>query len=147
MAQTHTRLWVHVVFSTKDRMPLLRAEIRPDLFAYLGGIVRELDGKSVIVNGVVDHVHMLFSLPPKTPLSEALRIIKAISSRWVRRKSQRLLGSLDMGRLASASRISTNVKRYVATQEKHHRRVRFQDEFLSLLKKHEIEYDEQYLWR
>ena len=65
MAQTHARLWVHVVFSTKDRRPLLRAEIRSDLFAYIAGIVREFDGTPVIVNGAGDHVHMLFSCRPK----------------------------------------------------------------------------------
>ena len=79
MAQTHARRWVHVVFSTKDRRPLLRAETSSDLFAYISGIIRQLDGTPMIVNGVADHVHMLFSLPPKTPLSEAMRIIKARS--------------------------------------------------------------------
>ena len=147
MAQTHARLWVHVVFSTKDRRPLLRAEIRSDLFNYIAGIVREFDGTPVIVNGVADHVHMLFSLPPKMSLAEALRIIKARSSSWVRRTSPTFAWQPGYGAFTVSQSDLDEVKQYVVDQEHHHRRVQFQDEFLSLLKKHGIEYDEQYLWR
>ena len=147
MAQTHSRLWVHVVFSTKDRLPLLWAEIRRDLFAYISGMVREFDQTPVIVNGVADHVHMVFSLPPKVPLAEALRIVKARSSRWLRRTSRAFAWQPGYGAFRVSQSHLDDVKRYVASQEKHYRRLRFQDEFLSLLKKHEIAYDERYLWR
>ena len=113
----------------------------------ISGIVRELDGTPVIVNGVADHVHMLFSLPPKTPLPEALRITKARSSRWVRRTSPEFAWQPGHVPFSASQSNLDDVKRYVASQENHHRRVRFHDEFLSLLNKHEIEYDEQYLWR
>ena len=73
MAQTLHRILVHVVFSTKDRAPLLKEPIRPRLFAYLGGIVRSLGGEPLIVNGVADDVHMLLTLPSTVTLAEAMR--------------------------------------------------------------------------
>ncbi len=83
MAHTFTTLHTHVIFSTKERCPFLDDEIRPRIFAYMGGIVRELHGTAAIINGVSDHVHMLVQLPAEVSLAECLRIVKTNSSRWV----------------------------------------------------------------
>lgn len=83
MPHTYTHLLYHVVFSTKERRRLIDADLRPRLLAYLGGIVREIHGVPDLINGVEDHVHMLVRLPPTLCMSDALRTIKANSSKWV----------------------------------------------------------------
>lgn len=87
MAQTLTNLLTHIIFSTKGREPLIQAEVKPDLLAYMGGIVRELKGLPLILNGTQDHVHLLVQLPPTLCVSDALRVIKANSSKWLRQQS------------------------------------------------------------
>jgi putative transposase len=83
MAQTITNLLVHAIFSTKDRRPLLKPDIKPRLFSYVGGGVRNLGGKAYIINGAADHVHMLVSMPPTMSIAEIMRGVKANSSAWV----------------------------------------------------------------
>ena len=80
MAQTLTNLLFHVVFSTKDRLPLIDAELKPDLLAYIGGIVRELGGKLLAANGTADHVHLLLRLLPRLALADAVRVVEANST-------------------------------------------------------------------
>jgi putative transposase len=82
MAHTLTSLHTHVVFSTKERQRTITSELKPDLLAYMGGIVRELEGKAVIINGMEDHMHMLLRLPPALSLSDCMRLVKTYSSRW-----------------------------------------------------------------
>src|SRR6476661_7775809 len=86
MSRTFTNLLTHLIFSTKERQPLIIPEIKPELFAYLGGLTRELNGKAYGINGTTDHVHLLVSLPPVVSISECLRFIKANSSGWVHDK-------------------------------------------------------------
>jgi REP element-mobilizing transposase RayT len=88
MSRTFTNLLTHVIFSTKDREPTITNEARLQLFAYLGGLTRELKGKAYGINGTNDHVHMLISLPPNVSTSDALRFIKANSSGWMRKKME-----------------------------------------------------------
>lgn len=86
MSHTFTHLVVHVVFGTKDRAPLISASIKADLFAYIGGIIRELDGKTLAINGMPDHIHLLISLPATLAVADAIRVVKTNSSRWVHEK-------------------------------------------------------------
>lgn len=150
MAHTFTNLLTHVVFSTKERRPAIDAELMPRLFAYLGGIVRELGGKALAIGGVADHVHLLVVLPATLPIEEALRVMKANSSRWVHEKwPQRTAFAWQRGYGAfsvSRSQVSA-VCRYIVQQEEHHRKTSFRDEFLALLKRHGVEFDPEYLWR
>ena len=147
MSRTFTNLLTHVIFSTKDREPMIRSEIRLELFAYLGGLTRELKGKAYGINGTNDHVHMLISLPPNVSISDALRFIKANSSGWVRGKWKRAFAwQLGYGAFSVSKSNVPGVLKYIANQETHHRRVAFRDEFEELLRKHEIDYDERYVW-
>jgi putative transposase len=149
MAHTFTNLLTHIIFSTKDRAPFIAAELKPELHAYLGGMVREIKGKAYSINGTADHVHLLVSLPPTLALSDAMKMVKANSSRWVSDKwSSRKDFSWQIGYAAfsvSKSNVSP-VIRYIENQEKHHRKVTFKEEFLEFLSKHGIEYDERYIW-
>ena len=147
MAQTLHRILVHVVFSTKDRSPLLREPIRPRLFAYLGGIVRSLGGEPLIVNGVADHVHMLLTLPSTVTLAEAMRKIKAKSSHWMRQGPRDFAWQTGYAAFSVSQSNVAGVRKYIANQAAHHKRVAFKDEFLSLLKRNELEYEERFLWR
>jgi REP element-mobilizing transposase RayT len=149
MAHTFTNLLTHVIFSTKDRVPCIDAELKPELLAYLGGMMREVGGKAYAINGTADHVHLLISLPPTIALSDTMRTMKANSSRWVGGKwSARKSFGWQTGYGAfsvSKSNVSEVVK-YIQNQESHHRKITFQEEFIAFLKKHEIGYDERYIW-
>lgn len=148
MSRTFTNLLTHLVFSTKAREPLIVPELKPELFAYLGGLTRELKGKSYGINGTSDHVHMLISLPPVVSISKALNFIKANSSGWVHNKWPRRSFSWQLGYGAfSVSKSNMpGVFKYIRNQEAHHRKISFKKEFLDFLHKHGIEYDERYIW-
>ena len=149
MSRTFTNLLTHIVFSTKDREPFIVPELKGELYAYLGGLTRELKGKAYAINGTNDHVHMLISLPPIVATSDALRFLKSNSSgwlhdKWPRRRSFRW--QLGFGAFSvSKSNVPTVVK-YIQRQESHHRRVTFKEEFVDFLIRHEVEYDERYIW-
>ena len=86
MSHTSSNILLHVIFSTQGRRPLIKADFRADLFAYLGGIVREMNGTALIINGIADHVHMLVRIRPAHSPAEIARVVKANSSRWVHEK-------------------------------------------------------------
>src|SRR5215510_8540336 len=83
MAHTFTSLLTHIIFSTKDRLPQIEGELKKRLYPYLGGILKRLDGKASIIDGTCDHVHLLVQLPPDLALSDAMRVLKTNSSKWV----------------------------------------------------------------
>ena len=149
MAGTYTKLYYHLVFSTKHRAELITTAIEEELFKYLGGIVRSLGGVCVEVYGMSDHVHILAILPPKVALSDALREIKAGSSKWVNEaKDNRVRFAWQDGYAAftvSRSQLDS-AARYVRDQKLHHRQRDFKTELLGLLEKHGVEYDPRYVW-
>lgn len=148
MAHTFTNLLYHVVFSTKNRRPDIDDELKPELFAYLGGIVRGIDGKPILINGTADHVHLLMVLPQTISLADAVRTIKANSSGWVHgnwgdRKSFGWQTGYSAFTVSESRRES--VRRYTAGQEAHHRKITFEDELIRLLKKHHAPYDPRFV--
>lgn len=147
MSHTYTKLLTHVIFSTKSRDKLIDAKVQPQLHEYLGGIVRDLGGSALIVGGVEDHVHLLLILPPRLALSDAMREIKAGSSRWIKEEHEPKF-AWQTGFAAfsvSQTRVAETMK-YIADQAEHHRIRSFQEELLEFLKGYEVEYDEKYLW-
>jgi REP element-mobilizing transposase RayT len=148
MSRTFTNLLTHLIFSTKHREPVIVPEIEPELHRYLGGLTRDLKGKAFGINGTADHVHLLVSLPPVVSISDALRYLKANSSGWVHDKWPQLPFAWQLGYGAfSVSKSNVpGVLKYIANQKEHHRTVTFKDEFLDFLIKHDIEYDERYIW-
>jgi REP element-mobilizing transposase RayT len=150
MGHTYTNLLTHLVFSTKDRLPYLREERREDVFAYMGGIVRELKGVASDINGVEDHVHLLIRLPASLSVAKAVECIKTNSSRWIheRRVLHRSFAWQSGYAAFSVSQSqASNVARYIAEQVDHHRKMTFQDELIAFFKRARIEYDERYLWK
>ena len=149
MGHTYSNLMVHVVFSTKDRAPTLDSELKPRLFAYMGGIIRELGGTALLINGPADHVHILMLSPAKIALSEMMGKLKANSSGWVHREfPAKRAFAWQTGFAAFSVSLSQKqaVLDYIAGQEEHHRKLSFKEEFIAFLQKHEVEYDERYIW-
>jgi REP element-mobilizing transposase RayT len=139
----------HCVFSTKERRPLITPALAQRLWPFLGGIARQNKMKAIEIGGVEDHVHILLSVPPTLSIAKAMQLIKGGSSKWVHETFpehglfgwQEKYGAFSV----SESRVPSVVD-YIKSQPEHHKRVTFQEEFVALLKKHRIDYDERYLW-
>jgi len=124
-------------------------EIKGDLFAYMGGIIRAMHGIALIVNGTTNHVHRLVRIPPVCSVAERARVLKANASRWAHEKwPQHVTFAWQTGYGAfsvSESSVPT-VMEYIAKQEEHQRRRSFQEEYMEFLRKNGIEYEEKYRW-
>jgi len=147
MPHTSGNILLHFIFSTSQRRPLIKPEFRDDLFAYLGGIVREMNGTALIINGEPDHVHMLIRVRPVHSAAEIARVGKANSSRWMREKHLARFGwQTGYGVFSVSESNVAAVTEYIAGQQEHHKKHSFQEEFVAFLKKNDIAYDERYLW-
>jgi REP element-mobilizing transposase RayT len=148
MGHTYTNLLTQ--FSTKDRLPYLRVEQRHDVFTYIGGIVRELKGSALNVNGVDDHVHLLVRLPASLAVAKAVEIVKTNSSRWIHegRVLHRTFAWQPGYAAFSVSESQLeNVSGYITNQEDHHRTITFQEELVAFLERSHVQYDERYIRR
>ncbi len=149
MPQSLHVLSTHMIFSTKGRRPWLSEDIRPRVWAYLSRILQNLECKSITVGGVEDHVHVLCNLTKKHASMKVLEVVKKDSSKFVKTLGSRLarFGWQDGYGLFSVSPSHLDaLRQYVLKQEEHHRKVTFQQEFLRILKKYGVDYDERYLW-
>src|SRR5690349_15823734 len=142
--------YFHCVFSTKERQPSISPLLRERLLPFLDGIARQNEMRALEIGGVSDHVHMLLSLPSTLAISKAMQLIKGGSSKWVHETfpEHRLFGwQEEYGAFSvSVSQLEKTVE-YIRKQPEHHRKMTFQEEFLALLKRHRVEYDERYLWK
>lgn len=149
MAHSFANLLIHLIFSTKGRLPQIDQDLKPQLTAYMGGIIRELHGIALLIDGTRDHVHLLVRLPPTIALANVLRVLKANSSRWVHERwpaRADFAWQTGYGAFSVSQSNATAVLRYIANQEQHHRQVSFQQEMQTYLRRHGIPYDERYLW-
>jgi len=147
MSHTYISSLIHCVFSTKNRRDLIAEEIQPQVWAFLGGIARKNGFKALIVGGIANHVHVLLSLPAVLPLSKAMRLIKGASSHWMNENHTRDFawqegyGAFTVGISQKDQTIS-----YIRRQPEHHKKRSFEEEFVTFLKKHGVEYDPQHVW-
>src|SRR5579862_1346599 len=147
MSHTSGNILLHFIFSTERRRPLIKPKFRDELFAYLGGIIREMNGAALIINGQPDHIHMLVRARPSHSAAEIVRIVKTNSSRWVREKhSPDFAWQTGYGVFSVSESSLDAVAKYIAGQEEHHRKHSFQDEFVAFLKKNHVEFDPRYIW-
>jgi len=149
MPQSLAKNLIHLVFSTKHRNPDLTNEVRPALHAYLVTVLKNLNCPVITVNSVEDHIHILFLLHRTVPLSKAVEDAKKSSSKWLKTQSSTLSTFSWQSGYGAFSVSESNVpivKKYIATQAEHHKKVSFQDELRGFLNKHRIEFDERYLW-
>jgi putative transposase len=147
MAQSLSRVLIHLAFSTKNREPLIAPEHRDRLFDYLGGTLNGIKCPPVIVGGMPDHVHLLFVQAKTLSLSDIVEEVKKESSKWAKTVIHpEFYWQNGYGAFSVSPSKVTQVNDYIANQEKHHRRRGFQDELRQLLRKNGIEWDERYLW-
>ncbi len=148
MPSTHLSLHYHVVFSTKNRERLIAGAWRDRLHAFLGGIVKNAKGVPEAIGGIDDHVHLLIGLPATVCLSDAVRDMKAVSSRWIHDEigDKSFAWQEGYGAFTVSSSQCETVREYIAKQEEHHRKRTFKEEYLELLQRCGAAYDERYLW-
>jgi|ERR1043165_5615561 REP element-mobilizing transposase RayT len=150
MAQTLTSLLVHVIFSTKNREPFMSPEIEPELFAYIGGILKNHESSLLDAGGTADHVHLLISLSKNISLSALMKDVKKDSSSWIKTKGNRFRNfhwQDGYGAFSVGQSEVVRVKQYIDNQKEHHRKRSFREELIALLEEYGLEYDERYLWK
>ena len=148
MPSTHTALYYHLVFSTKNREPCLGADIRQRVHTYLGGIVRGQDGVALAVGGVSDHVHLLVSLKATHRLCDVMRELKSDSTSWIKGDPgpTKFAWQEGYGAFTVSPPDLEKVRSYVLNQETHHRKTTFQEEYVEMLRRGMVEFDDRYLW-
>ena len=149
MPQSLTKMYAHLIFSTRNRKPLLDDAIRPRVHAYLATIIRNIDSHYVVVGGVADHVHVLFDMGRKHAPVEFVEQAKRESSKFVKTlgaKYSRFYWQRGYGMFSVSPTRLADAETYVRNQDEHHRTRTFQDEFRAFLKRYGIEYDERYVW-
>jgi REP element-mobilizing transposase RayT len=150
MPQSLAKVAVHLVFSTKNRQRWLQdANVRRELFAYMATILQEMDCTPILINGVDDHVHLLFLLSRNHAIKKVVEAVKTEPSKWVKRQGPQYRDFYWQNGYSifsvSQSKIEA-VRKYIANQESHHRRMSFQEELREICARHGVEIDERYVW-
>ena len=149
MGSTHTNILLHIVFSTKERAPMIQDELRDRLYRFMGGAIRSNQGVLHAIGGTTDHVHLLVGWNATGTIARLLQDIKGGSSRWVHETfpgHSSFAWQTGYAAFSVSQSQSGRVRRYIENQEEHHRKHSFKDELQQLLKAHGIDFDERYLW-
>ena len=140
---------MHLVFSTRNRVPAIDGVIEPELHAYMATILKTNDSPAIKIGGTFDHLHILFNLSRTRSIANIVEEVKKDSSKWIKTKGRKysdFFWQAGYG-IFSVSQPSVNaVKNYIADQKEHHRKLTFQDEYRKMLNQCEIEFDERYVW-
>ena len=148
MSNTFLNLHYHLIFSTKDRTPLLSSSIQPEVYEYIGGIIRSLGGSCIEIGGTEDHIHILCRLKADIAVSDSMRQIKGSTSRWI--NEQKLVDTKfawqsGYAAFAVSDSVIPQIVEYIKTQEKHHEKLTFKDELRKYLTAQGLPFDERYL--
>ena len=149
MGQSLSKIYVHLIFSTKSRERTLPDAIRPDLHAYLGGTLKGLGCLPVEINTEPDHLHALFLLSRTEALSDVVGQLKKSSNDWLRSRGPEFAGffwQAGFGAFSVSQSQVAEVRAYICNQREHHRVKTFQEEFRAFLRAYEVEFDERYVW-
>lgn len=146
MAHSYAQNHIHLVFSTKNREKLFTRKFLPRLWSYTAAICKNHDLLTFAVGGMEDHMHVLFRLPPAMALSESVALIKSNTSKWLGEMGRNFSWQEGYGAFSVSSSNINRVIGYIDIQEAHHRKISFEDEFITLLKKHGIPYDPKYVF-
>jgi len=150
VSKSYTNLLYHIVFSTKERQLIITSDYRPRLYDYIGGVIKNLGGISLGVNGIEDHVHVLAKLRPDKSISDVLRDLKSNASGWMHNvfpEIKDFAWQNGYGAFTVSASQVVSVQNYIARQKEHHQKRTFKSEFIVLLKKNGVEFDERYLWK
>ena len=148
MPDSYTNLLYHVVFSTKDRRPLITPDYETQLYDYIGGIVRSVGGISLALDGTEDHIHLLTKLRPDRALSDVLRDLKANATGWMHDVFPSLKNfswQRGYGAFTVSQSNVEEVRNYIALQKQHHRKTSFREEFIQFLHANGVEYNERFI--
>jgi putative transposase len=149
MAQSLSKIYIHLIFSTKDRERILSDEIRPELHAYMGGTIKGLGCSPIEINTELDHSHVLFLLSRTQSLSDVVGHLKKSSNDWLRNQGPQFASffwQAGFGAFSVSQSQVEDVRAYIRNQREHHRTKSFQEELRAFLKAYEVEFDERYLW-
>lgn len=149
MPQSLAKIYLHLIFSTKGRIPIINGQIREPLHAYMATVLKNLGCHAKLINSVLDHIHILFELGRTVSVSKVVEDAKKSSSKWIKTQPG---GGGDFawqngyGVFSVSHSNIENVTDYIAGQREHHRKRTFQEELRALLEKHGVDYDERYIW-
>ena len=149
MPQSLSMNLVHLIYSTKNRAACLTPAIRPKLFSYQSGILKEHSSPAMVIGGASDHVHALFVLSKNDALCKVVEQVKKGSSKWMKQQGEafaRFSWQNGYGAFSVSESQVEHVRRYIEQQEEHHRTLTFQDEFRMFSSRHHLEFDERYVW-
>lgn len=149
MGQSLVKNYIHIIFSTKNRVSLINSTYEKELHKYLGGICNNLGCPPIIIGGYNDHVHILTLLSKQIPLMKLLEELKANSSKWMKTKDESLSNfywQVGYGAFSVNPAQLNLVIEYIENQHEHHKTVTFQEEFRGFLERYKVEFDERYLW-
>ena len=149
MPQSLARLHIHLIFSTKNREPLIRDAVRDSLHAYTAVVLQNLGCPAVLINSVEDHVHILFELSRTVAVSQAVEAIKKTSSKWIKTQGTQFATfawQAGYGAFAVSESNVAAVRDYIAGQQEHHRKKSFQEEYRAFLERHRVAFDERFVW-
>ncbi len=149
MANTYAQIYIQTVFAVKYRQAIIHPSWQPELMAVIGNLINEAGAKTLIVNGVEDHVHCLFSIKPSISISDVMKNAKAKSSKWVNESGlldHRFEWQKGFGAFSYSQLHVHKVYQYILNQQEHHKTQAFKKEYLELLESHYIEYDENYIF-
>ena len=149
MAQSLSKLYVHIIFHVKNNNCQIRKLEKDELFAYMASIIKDNESIPILINGVEDHVHILCIMSKNICLAKLVEEIKRHSSRWIKTKGRyyaQFAWQGGYGEFSVSSLLHDKTKNYIAKQEEHHKKMSFREEYLLFLKEYGIDYNEQYLW-
>ncbi len=149
MAQSLSKLYIHIIFHIKNNKCQIRKQDKEDLFAYIGSIIKDNESIPVLINGTEDHVHILCVLSKNIALAKLIEEVKRHSSRWIKTKDRHYTDFCwqgGYGGFSVSSSLQNKTKNYIIRQEEHHKKMSFKEEYLLFLKEYGVEYNEQYLW-
>lgn len=149
MANTYHQVYIQTVFPVKYRKAMIHNLWKPGLNAVIGNLINETGCKTILVNGVADHVHCFFSLKPSISLSEVMRLVKAKSSKWINETgflNSRFEWQKGYGAFSYNRSQLNNLYRYIMNQEEHHKQINFREEYLKMLDNFEVDYDKRFLF-
>jgi REP element-mobilizing transposase RayT len=149
MAQSLSKLYIHLIFHIKDKGVKILNEDKNELYSYMGSIIKDNDSIPILINGTDDHVHILCVMSKNIALAKLTEEIKRHSSRWIKTRGQHYTHFSWQGGYSGFSvsqSLHDRTRRYIENQEEHHKKMTFQDELIIFLKEYGIEYNERYLW-
>ena len=146
MPQSLANVMVHTIFSTKNREPIIRDEVANQLYAYIIGILANIESPSIQIGGMSDHLHVFFPLGRTNSLSEVMEDVKRSSSKWMKEQGvSNFAWQAGYGAFSVSESQRDTVVRYIRNQPEHHRKLSFQQEYVRFLKKYKVNYDERYV--